>query len=66
MSDGSLQINVQMYECPKHGKTDQVIKSTVEGYRGTWCMLCMLEKFDELGIQRVTKVVNLKNENEDE
>lgn len=66
MSDDSIHISVSMYECPKHGKTNEIIQSTIQGHRGSWCMLCVLEKLDELGVNRVTRVVSLKDENENE
>jgi hypothetical protein len=29
--------------CPKHGKTEYVIESTIPGHEGVWCQLCWLE-----------------------
>ena len=33
--------------CPKHGTHPHTITSTITGHRGTWCMICALEKLGE-------------------
>lgn len=43
---GVLAIPAQMTTeatCPKHGKTEYVIESTIPGHEGVWCQLCWLE-----------------------
>ena len=29
--------------CPKHGKHEYTIESTIPGYQGVWCLLCWQE-----------------------
>jgi hypothetical protein len=43
---GEKTVSVQMRTeatCPKHGKTEYVIESTIPGHEGVWCQLCWLE-----------------------
>lgn len=49
-------ISKNSYECPKHGIITNHITSTIEGIKGTWCLICIIEKLDDLGVSRLTKI----------
>jgi hypothetical protein len=43
--------------CSVHGDINKhTINSNIPGYEGHWCMMCCLDKLDELGVQRAQKV----------
>ena len=29
--------------CPKHGKHEHIITSTIPGHEGVWCQICWIE-----------------------
>ena len=47
--------------CPKHGETIEMISSNVKDHEGKWCMLCVLEKLDELGVNRLEEIKDKKS-----
>lgn len=45
------------YKCEKHGDVERhIFTSHIPGHEGSWCLKCVVEKFDELGINRVEKI----------
>jgi hypothetical protein len=48
------------YECPKHGEHENFLQSKIMNKEGVWCNICVLEKLDELGINRMTKIKKLE------
>ncbi len=48
------------YECPKHGEHEDFLQSNIMNKEGVWCNICVLEKLDELGINRMTKIKKLE------
>lgn len=48
------ETGLQQFQCPVHGNVGrQIIHSNIAGAEGIWCMVCIVDKFDELGVQRV-------------
>lgn len=48
------QSGAQQFQCPVHGNVGrQIIHSNIAGAEGVWCMVCIVDKFDDLGVQRV-------------
>jgi hypothetical protein len=44
------------YHCPVHGNIGrQIVQSNIQGAAGTWCMVCIVEKLDELGVRRTSR-----------
>lgn len=48
------------YECPKHGEHEIFLQSKIINKEGVWCNICILEKLDELGINRMTEIKKLE------
>ena len=55
-SASSLVFNNPKYRCEKHGTVENVIVSSIGPAATYWCMLCALEKLDELGVCRAQKL----------
>lgn len=54
----TLTLGMPRYICPKHGEMEgNNVTSGIVGYEGVWCMVCMIEKLDELGVNRMTEVL---------
>lgn len=42
--NNNLSVLTQEYiVCPKHGKHQHIISSTIQGHAGKWCQICWLE-----------------------
>ena len=40
--------------CPAHGDVGSgTIVSTIVGHEGTWCLLCVIEGLEKLGLQKL-------------
>lgn len=44
------------YECPRHGKHDATVHVTIKGVlERVYCMHCMVEVYDSIGIKEMHK-----------
>ncbi len=48
-------IGVPKVICKKHGNHEHSFVSIIPMFEGAWCMLCMIEALDRIGIERVEK-----------
>jgi hypothetical protein len=45
------------FNCPVHGNVGQhFFTSTIPGHEGVFCLKCMVEKLEVLGVSRVTRI----------
>ena len=61
MTVGTFTINNPKYLCPIHGVTEHDFTSSIPGNEGIWCLRCLVEAFDRIGVQRITKIEEEKS-----
>jgi len=50
------------YNCPKHGNTSAVIHTYDPLPKAVWCMHCLFEKLEALGVYKVELIENEKGD----
>lgn len=43
-------------KCQEHGEHAHVMTSDIKGHEGYWCMICMIEALERIGINKSERI----------